>query len=197
MPASIIDICNMALAHVGIGQRIEALTDEGQEAAQCDQFYDKAREATLRDFDWPFAEKTIALALTEEDPNTEWEFSYTYPVDCIRARRILTGTGNSFTPRVPFKIARGTASSVIHTNLEDAVLLYTSDEKDPGLFDGSFVVALSYRLAMFIAMPLSRRQEQARMRSQYYEEISIAQANAANEGTEIEQPDSEFIRGRE
>src|SRR5665648_440114 len=91
--SSATEICNMALGHLASGKEIANLeTERSAEAIACRRFFDSARDAVLRDFSWPFATKIKALSLIEEDPNSEWAYSYRYPTDCLNFRRILSGT---------------------------------------------------------------------------------------------------------
>src|SRR5688572_11149621 len=105
--ASETEIANLALSHLGVGKEIANLeTERSQEAVACRRFYDTARDATLRDFSWPFATKIAVLGLIEADPNDEWDYSYRYPSDCLQLRRILSGVRNDTRDsRVPFKLA--------------------------------------------------------------------------------------------
>ena len=79
--SSAVEICNLALSHLG-SSGIDALDERSEAAAACTTFYAICRDMVLRDAPWPFATKMQALALVEEDPNTEWGFSYRYPSDC-------------------------------------------------------------------------------------------------------------------
>lgn len=82
------EISNMALSHLAISREIAALdTERSQEAQACRRFYETVRKTVLRDYPWPFATKFATLALVEDDPNSEWDFSYRYPSDCLNARR--------------------------------------------------------------------------------------------------------------
>src|SRR3972149_4434558 len=76
MPSKV-GIVNIALGHIGVGRAISNLeTESSQEAITARLFYDLALETVLRDSPWPFAAKIAVLSLIEEEPNTEWAFSY-------------------------------------------------------------------------------------------------------------------------
>src|SRR5688500_7841828 len=114
--ASKTDICNMALSNLAVGNVISDFESErSQEAAACRAFYDVALEGPLRDSPWPSAKKTATLALIEEDPHTEWGYSYQYPSDCITVRRIVSGTRNETSAtRLPYTIVHDAGHKLVY-----------------------------------------------------------------------------------
>lgn len=200
--ASSTEICNMALSHLGIGKEIAALESErSQEAEACRRFYSTAQDATLRDFPWPFATKIAALALVEEDPNSEWGFSYQEPSDCLGLRRILSGIRNdNRQSRVPYRRAYGDSGAVIFTDAEDAEIEYTIRVTDPLRYSPDFILAFSLRIASYIAPRVTGGDPfklGTRAMSLYEYELSKARSAAVNEEQDEEVPESEFIRGRD
>ena len=200
--ASDTEIANLALNHLGIGKEIQNLTtDTSDEATACRRFYEIARDILFRDFNWPFATKIIALDLIEEDPNSEWDYSYRYPTDCLRTIKILSGIRNdTHQSKVPYKISNDVSGLVVYTDTEDAELEYIMRITDPGLFTQDFIMALSYKIAHLIAPRVTAGDPFKlgdRAMQQYILSSSDAMSNAVNE----EQPDqlveSEFIRARE
>src|SRR3990167_2163908 len=135
MPSEV-EICNMALGHLGVGKEIANLeTEKSTEASLCRRFYANTRDEALRDFPWPFATKLAALGLIEEDPNDEWGFSYRYPSDCLRLRRLLSGLRNDTRQsRAPYKIGKDDQGRLLFADLEDAEAEYTARITDPALF---------------------------------------------------------------
>lgn len=199
--ASEIAICNMALSHLGVAKEIANLeTENSQEAAACRRFFAQARDNTLRDYPWPFATKIEALALVEEEPNDEWGYSYRVPSDFVRLRRILSGERNDTRQtRVSYRIVRDTAGLLIYTDQENAEIEYTIRETDPTRYPSDFVMALSLRLAAYIAPRLTggdpfKLGERALQLHEY--EIRKAQSSATIEEQADDNPDSEFIRER-
>lgn len=192
----------MALSHLGVGKEIANLeTERSQEAAACRRFYDVALEATLRDRAWPFATKIAALGLIEEDPNSEWGFSYRYPTDCLKIRRLLSGTRNdNRQSRMPYKLGQDSSGRLIWTDLEDAECEYTILADEPGLYPPDFTLALSFRLASYVAPrvtggdPFKMGDRALQM---YAAELGLASQSSFNEEQAEEEVQSEFIRGRE
>lgn len=200
--SSVTEIANLALSHLGTGKEITALTTENSaEARAVRRFYETTRDAILRDFPWPFATKTFTLGLVESTPTTEWDYSYTYPSDCIYFRRILSGIRNDTrASRIPYRIIHADASSLIYTDEQNAVSEYTMRVTDSARFSADFVMALSWRLASYMAARVTagdRFRLGEKAMKFYLFELGKAQANASGE----EQPEiaieSEFITGRE
>jgi hypothetical protein len=200
--ASSTEICNLALSHLGVGKEIANLeTEQSQEASACRRFYELARSMTLRDHHWPFATRYADLALVEEDPNSEWDFSYRYPTGCLKIRKILSGKRNdSYQSRVPYSIAQDSAGRLIFTDWPTAEITYTFDEVDPDRYTSDFIMALSFRLAHFIAPRLTGGDPYGlgkRALDLYAYEISVAAANAFNEEQADQEVLPEIIRSRE
>jgi hypothetical protein len=200
--ASSTEICNLALSHLGVGKEIANLdTEQSQEASACRRFYETARDACLRDFSWPFAMRYDELALVEEDPNDEWLFSYRYPTNCMRILKILSGTRNDTRQtRVPYEIAQDDQGRLLFTDQENAEIRYIYKETDPDKYTPDFILALSYRLAYYIAPRLTAGDPFSRGPASleaYQIELSRAAANAVNEGQVEEEVNSELQRARE
>lgn len=184
--ASVTEICNLALSHIGISKEISNVdTEQSQEAKACRRFYDIARQAVLKDFNWPFATKFAVLNLIEEDPNDEWDFSYRYPVDCLYARRILSGfRDDTEATRVAYKVGQDSQGILFFTDKETAELEYTLDAEEVERFPSDFKIALSYRLAHYIAARLTAGDPFGlgdKAMQKYMIEIGKASANAFNE----------------
>lgn len=196
------EIANLALSHLGVGKEIANIeTENSQEANACRRYYDVARETTLRDFNWPFTTKETALTLVSQNPTEEWAYSYRYPTDCLKLRRILSSIRNDTRQtRIPYKIVRDNAGKLVYTDQINAAMEYTYDETDASRFDSDFVMALSLRLAAYMAPrltsgdPFKMGERAIRL---YSVEISKAQASAANEQQDEEKPDAEWINARD
>lgn len=209
--SSDVELCNMALSHIGISKTIMSLTEASKEAAACSRFLNITRDMVLRDYKWPFATKYATLALVEEDPNDEWAFSYRYPSDCLEVRRILNGVPvdefswtvmNSYAQgvKVPYKIGKDDEGKLIFCTLDDAQLEYTVRVTDGLIVTPDYEICVTYRLAAFIAPSLTagdpNKLGQLAMQS-YLFEASKASANAFNEEQVSMDNDSAFTRARE
>jgi hypothetical protein len=200
--ASSTEICNIALSHLNIGKEIAALdTEQSQEASACRRFYEIALDLTLRDFAWPFSSKVDVLALIEEDPNDEWAYSYRYPSDCIKIKRVLSGVRNDTRQsRIEYKISRDDAGLILYCDIEDAEIEYSVREEDPEKYPSDFIMAFSYRIAAYIAPRLTKGDPYKlgdKALQMYFGELSQARANALNEEQVAQDPEAEIIRARE
>lgn len=196
-----VDICNLALSHVGVSTEIQDLDAErSKEAQACRRFFASTREEVLRAFPWPFATRIVGLQLVEEDPNVEWGFSYRYPSACLAARRVLSGARvEAAAQRIPFRIASDDDGRLILCDLEDAQLEYTADITAAAVFDIDFVNAVALLLASKIgprfgpeATKLGNRALQL-----YAGAIARAQRAALDEQQDDLPPDAELISARD
>lgn len=198
--ASEAEIYNMALLHLGVSKQIAASTEQSIEARSCRTFFSTVRDAVLRDFSWPDFVKTVTLGLIEEDPNDEWDFSYQVPSDCLRILRILSGQRtDTRDTRVPYKTVYGASGTILYTDVEDAELEYVVRVEDTSRFRPDMVLAMSARLATYVAPSLTKGDpfKLGQRAMQLYDlELGKAQSNSANEQQPDQEPDSEFIRSR-
>lgn len=197
MAESKVAICNFALGYVGASRQISSLTESSQEAVNCNLHYDQARKELLKEMTWPFATRYRILGMVEQDPTVEWGYSYRYPSNCLRVRRILTGTRNDPEPP-PFVIGSDDDGLLIYCDIEDAQIEYTVDEEDPLRFDALFADALAWKIGYKIAPSLGRMKGATeRCDKMYLVSLSIAKAESANETQRTESPDAEAIRARQ
>jgi len=196
--ASVVQICNMALSHIGSEARVSSISppDGSVEAGHCATFYDLARTELLEPGNWAFGLKRAALAQVT-NPSTIWAYAYAKPADCQRALRILRPSIaiTVFTQDLvvePHTDDRDSApfdieGQVILSNEPDAVLVYSQDVTDSTKFPASFTSALSYLLASYVAGPLIKGNEGTRVgdamreRAMRLADVSItASANASS-----------------
>ncbi|MCO7513716.1 hypothetical protein NJF44_01320 [Pseudomonas guariconensis] len=206
--SSVVEICNMALSHIGHGQRIDDLAEASLEAEQCSLFYEHARDFVLRaDCDWGFATAFAQLAEVATNPNPEFPYAYAVPNDCMRVRRILPPAfPQGFLPHdrcmpampeIKFRIINGSSQRLISTTVSPATLEYTIKIESSEMFDPIFVSALSWYLASLVAAPLAKDTSVALSCYQQYQgDVLRAAAAALNEDTAEQWPESSFITGR-
>jgi len=200
--ASKTEICNFALSHIGVGKDILDLdTDPSEEGKVCRRFYDITRQDALRGYRWPFANVIAALGLVEENPNTEWAYSYRYPSGAVKLLKILSGVRNDTRQsRVTYKISKDATARLIYTDEVDAYIEYTEDIDEPSFYSPDFTLALSYKLAANIAPRLGKGDPfeiVGKMLALYDQAIQRAFAFASDEEQPEEQPESQFVRVRE
>jgi hypothetical protein len=197
--ASEVDICNLALSHIGASATISSLTEASEEAFHCNLLFADTRDTLLRSFPWGFATRHIALSDVGTPPGN-WNYRYSYPNDCLFAREILqTNTVAGSNDPIPFEVALGDAydSRVILTDQETATLIYTYQATNTLVFEPMFINALAWKLASEIAMPITRDEKRMEQAYQMYLGVlSEAKTFNANESHIDRNTDASWITGR-
>ena len=186
--ASEVEICNLALAHLGDDATVASI-DPPEGSAQsehCARFYPIARDSLLQMHSWNVASRRVALAGVTM-PYTMWKYAYACPGDMMVAVSVLPpqvendytirpypadryGWGWINTPFVgagvyvpqEYQIETDTnGNKVIYTNQEGALLRYQALVTDPTKFDPLFVMALSWHLASMLAGPVIKGDQGA------------------------------------
>ena len=166
--ASEIDICNLALSHLGDTATIASLDPpEGSaQAEHCARFYPIARDSLLEMHAWGFATRRAKLALLASGW-PEWSYAYAQPADALNIIAVLPpnssddyssgvpdSAGGPYVPQ-PFSCEiNETGASVIYTDQADAVLRYSASVSDPTRFSPLFTMTLSWHLASMLAGPI-------------------------------------------
>lgn len=156
MPLSKVEVFNTALAHIGWKKQVQSATEDSVERELCDRFYTVCLEATLADWDWPFARTYVALADLGTPPDF-WAYRYAYPSDCVKFRFIM-GATRAASDKVQFEVAHYPAAGGVQCVLTDeavAVGAYTRNVTDTALFDPLFTQAFTLQLAAKLAIPIS------------------------------------------
>lgn len=169
--ASAVEICNLALAHIGDRATVASIDPpEGSaQAEHCARFYPIARDSLLELHDWGFATRRAQLALLTSD-RPEWDYAYGVPADALRilavipsdatddfAEAIVTNGMPVVSSMVGQPFAReidSTGRSVIYTDQEDAAARYVAFVTDTTKFSPLFVTTLSWHLASMLAGPV-------------------------------------------
>lgn len=187
MARSDVSICNQALGHLGNHSNIQSLDEASAEAKQCKLFYEDTRDEVLRAHHWGFATKYVTMAEHSDTPPAIWEKAYAYPNDCLKARFIVDTSSRNANRAIAFQLglASDGASKLIYTNQDTAVLCYTAEVSDPTVFDDSFANALSYAMAVKLAMPIANSKTLAAdMQTLFQSTMASARTLSNNEGIE-------------
>lgn len=201
MASADIEICNLALAHLGNSDGIANFTEASTPARACKQFYAQVIDEVLRDFPWSFARTFEALALVQAAPTAEWAFSYRYPSGALAIRRIPSGCRvDTAETRIPYIVARDASGLLLLTDKEDATVEYTARVDDVGLYPPDFVQTAALKLAAWIA-PQVTGGDPAKLGSRalalYREQLELAQVNTLLEERADLEPESGFISSRD
>lgn len=159
--SSEVDICNLALSHLGDEAGVVAIKppDGTIQAAHCGRFYPIARDLLLEMHPWPFAVKRKEVAEVENPSPDDWAYAYALPAQCLRPLTCLVpgqtaaldneGGGHAYLVE-----AAEDGSSVIYTNVPAATIRYIARVTDTTRYSPAFVVALARLLAAHLAGPI-------------------------------------------
>lgn len=171
--ASEVEICNLALSHLGDSATVSSLSPpEGSaQAERCARFYPLARDVMQEDFVWNFCVRRKMLALVSGWESGKWAYAYAVPSEMIRPISVSHPEASSDQVDVlgtrsgaPFQLeGTGAGQVVILTNQPDAELRYTTKVSDTTKFSAQFVDALSWRLASMLAGPILKGSEGIKM----------------------------------
>jgi hypothetical protein len=181
--SSEVDICNMALGHLGDDATVASLDPpEGSaQAEHCARFYPIARDLLLDAHRWSFATRRAALALLATTPPSPWRYAYAQPSDALNLISVLDPTApddnsvgmvaygtygctpftptGQYTPQPFVTEVDASGNPVIYTNQASAVLRYTGRVTDPTKFSPTFIQGLAMMLASLLAGPVLKGTE--------------------------------------
>lgn len=190
--ASIVDICNIALGHVGDAANVQSIDppDGSVQADYCHTFYPIARDSLLERHDWSFAMKRTTLALLSVNGGApQWAYCYAQPDDLLNAIAVLDPTaqddtsvgllmsytganfetpyprGGVYTPQPFILESAADGTDVVYTNQPGATMRYVQRITDPTKFSPLFVETLAMALGSLLAGPIVKGLEGARLRA--------------------------------
>lgn len=181
--ASEVDICNLALGHLGDVANLSSISppDNSAQAFHCARFYPIARDSLLEMHPWGFATRRAQLALYAGVTSNQWSFVYAGPSGAVNYLRVIdptapddfsaaiplpntipgaTNAGQGvYTPQ-PFAVETDAdGDDLVYANQENAVMVYTTLVTDATKFSPLFTESLSYLLAAKLAGPLIKGTE--------------------------------------
>lgn len=174
-------VCNIALALVGEKGTIDSLEDATTAAVVCKTLWDTARRTALTEADWSFARKRAVLALSSESRDG-WAYCYALPSDCLATRYLYSGLrAPAVDEMIPFsrELRTDAGGELILTDLAEATLVYSVDQRHVPLWSPLFVQALALLLASQLAMALPVKPPVGVALSDRYR-VAIARAHADN-----------------
>lgn len=176
--ASVVDICNLALANLGQNGNISSISPpEGSQYAEtCARFYPIARDLMLEMHNWSFATKRAQLAQLSQTPVGDWRYAYAVPSDRIRIISLLPLVeldydnqgyqSQAIYDRDRLQHRRSDDSfgsidfieenGILYTNEPNAMVRYVWRVTDSTKFTPAFVDALSWLLASYLAGPIKK-----------------------------------------
>lgn len=155
--ASEVEICNLALGHLGDTATVASLDPpEGSaQAEHCARFYPIARDMMVQAHAWNFATRRIQLAQLGEAPYG-WAYAYARPANAYDVFDIqYPETMDNYQQSYAFVCeSDDEGQEVIYTDVENAVARYTAQVTDTTKFPPLFTLALSWQLAGLLAGPI-------------------------------------------
>jgi len=154
MRKSKVDICNIALAYLGV-EAIRSFEENNVRSRLCDVSFDVAKDYLLSTFDWPFARKYITLAQIDPDDVSvpEGDYAYSLPNDCITPMMVGEETENT-----KWRVEGNNLVCTIDENGE-VNLYYTAQIVDTFAFSDPFINLLAMTLASRIGLPLTKNKK--------------------------------------
>ena len=179
-----VQICNLALGHVGESRVIQSLTEESEPARRCRLVYADARDGLLEGHDWSFARRHAILSLSGQPAPNLWLYAYARPADAQAIRMVYDeNTDLSLNQENKlFELGYGSEGErLIFTDVYQARCRYTARITDATRFPQTFLDALALKVAVQIAMPLtgSRQilQDVSQRYAQMYYQATLADAS--------------------
>lgn len=188
MAVTVIDICNSALARLGV-EPIVALADQTKGAEACNLRYDYCRRLTLRQHPWNFAIKRAALVTPNVTaPLFGFANAFDMPADVLRV----------FTVNEDFAVEDWKVEGrQILSDDSTLDIKYVWDLADPTVFDPLYIEYLVCYLAWDICYKLT---QSASLKRLLYEEMIAAKRSAKTpdaQESSAESIDSDyFLRAR-
>ena len=194
--ASNVEICNIALTRLG-QETINSLDEESTEAKKCNILFDPLRRETLRAHSWSFATKMRSLAKSANDTVPRWEHVYIYPKDCIYVQKVYGPEGEDELAEFR-KVHSNTGTYlVLATNVDSAIMEYTTNVTDSTLFDSLFVSALAWNMAANLAQSLTADPQIIKQTSEmYHYTLDLAKVSNKSEQHTKDTTVSSFITAR-
>lgn len=139
-----VDICNLAMDHIGAGVIVNIDTPTAEQEIKCARWYDVTRRAVLRAHPWAFARKRAAASRSTTDPVHSWADAYNLPTDLVR----LNFIGDDSVIDLKGKYAlEGRQILMDNSGAASINIGYTYDITDVTKFDSLFVDLLAVELA--------------------------------------------------
>lgn len=192
------DAVNAALVRIGHKLTIGSLYDGSDAANVAINIYGQTRDQLLRDGDWAFARRDIAIAAIKSAPTTGYfppaawdpatnpplgfQFQYAYPADCLKVRAIrpVPVFAWNFDPQpvvfsTPNDSTLSPPAKVIACNIgPNAVLTYCGQVTDPQQWEATFTESLIAELARRLAVALANMEAAKMEAADEQAETSIA-----------------------
>jgi len=155
-----VDICNLAMDHLGGGVIVNIDTPSTEQEIKCARWYDVTRRALLRSHPWTFARKRATINRDTTDPEHGWADAYNLPSDLIRLNFI--GDDSVMDYKTTYAL-EGKQLLKDNSGAASIDIGYTYDAVDVTTFDALFVdllaVEISWRVSFAFSLKPSLKKE--------------------------------------
>lgn len=154
------DIANLALAHLGVSLTVADIDLENTlQAKVIRRWLEPSLYSLLEDFPWAFAAQRAPLVLFANDPSPSFQYSYSYPADCLVIRMIAQDGcfpewDQNEDEKDRWKEMYGGSGRKLWTNILNAHAEYTTKVSTALDFPEHFSRALAAKLAQDIGNQL-------------------------------------------
>lgn len=183
MASSSVQICNIALGHLG-ANIIISFNDNTAESTLCGALYDQARQKILEDAEWSFAVARRELAKSAVAPEFGYSARFKTPSDCIKVLEAFDKNAMSMRPQTsPNDLQWEIESGYVVCDAEVVLIRYTKDITDTALFSAGYVQTLAAYLAYQMAGKLTgTRGLKSDMWTLYKAELDSAKSSDGIQG---------------
>lgn len=193
-----VDICNIALSHLGDDANIAALNENSTQAAYCKTFYPLARDAVLQRGGFGFTLRRLPLAQDLITVPAQWLYAYSTPNNCLRKIAVLPPDAPDDTNSVSYAVEAldDAGNEVIYTNIQSATLRYVQRVSDTTKYTPLVVMAMARLLAAFLAGPLIKGDTGMQIgikQMEIFDERSFPQALASDANSQQTDHYADFI----
>jgi len=168
--STFLNIANISLCELGL-REIATLTQGGRAADRCAEHVEAAVKEVLCAHAWSHATVWDTLAVLETAPPFGYSYAYQAPTECYRVIDVRSESDLK-APRINFEQVRG---KKIYTDASPCYVRYVVHaEADLLLASPEFCLACAYKLAARLCVPLSKSDDQGKMKSLYREALDVA-----------------------
>ena len=177
-----IDICNLALSRLGDEATVSSIDPpEGSaQATHCARFYPIALSRVLDYSYWTFATTRGTLNQLSAPPKSGWQYAYAPPSNSMNIVALfLPGSTNDTNPQEFEVEVLEDGTPVVYANVLNPICMYTLRAVDPSRFQPMFEEALVTLLMSYLAGPVLKGNEGAKMSMNCYQMYTVLVARAA------------------
>ena len=167
MSVSEVDICNMGLLGVGAKPKIVRLGEDSDNGRLCNQFYASVRDAVLRGHLWNCATHQKIITALVDEPVMNYDHQYQLPTNPWCLRVLQVGMDDDQPTRWKVLGRR------LLTDEDSPPIEYIKRITDTNEFDALLVDAISIRLSIKFATPLTNSRKMTTDLIEEYERITL------------------------